>query len=38
VKDAFWPELQGALLGNRAAKPAMAEARRKVDRVLRNSA
>ena len=37
VKDAFWPELQGALLGNRGAKPAMAEARRKMDRVLRSS-
>lgn len=37
VKAAFWPELQGALLGNRDAKRAMTEARRKVDRVLRSS-
>lgn len=38
VKDAFWPELQGALLGHRDAKAALSEAKRKVERVLRNNA
>ena len=38
VKDAFWPELQGALLGHREAKPALTEATRKVARALRNNA
>ena len=38
VKDAFWPDLQGALLGHKDAKTAMADAKRKVERALRNNA
>lgn len=38
VKDAFWPELQGALLGHRKPAAAIAEAKRKVGRALRNNA
>ncbi len=35
VKEAFYPELQGALLGNKSAAEALADAERKVNRVLR---
>lgn len=34
IIDAFWPELQGALLGRRAAKPAITAANRGVTRLL----
>ncbi len=34
VKDAFYPNLQSALLGHRPAKPALEAAKRAVDRVL----
>ena len=34
IKEAFWPELQAALLGQKDAKTALAEADRKVTRVL----
>ena len=37
VKDAFYPELQNALLGRKDAKTALAEASRKVDRALRRA-
>lgn len=35
VKEAFWPELQSALLGRRDARSALAEAERKVARELK---
>jgi ABC-type glycerol-3-phosphate transport system substrate-binding protein len=35
IKEAFWPELQSALLGQKSAEEAIAEAERKVARVLR---
>ena len=35
VKEAFWPELQNALLGRRDAKSALADAERKVARELK---
>ncbi|MEZ5838632.1 MAG: sugar ABC transporter substrate-binding protein [Geminicoccaceae bacterium] len=35
IKDAFWPDLQAALLGQRDAAEAIADAERKVNRVLR---
>ena len=38
IKDAFWPEFQSALLGRKDAKAALADAKRKVERVLRNNA
>jgi ABC-type glycerol-3-phosphate transport system substrate-binding protein len=34
VKDAFWPELQNALLGRKPAKQALADAERRVAREL----
>jgi ABC-type glycerol-3-phosphate transport system substrate-binding protein len=37
VKDAFWPEVQNAVLGRKDAKTAMAEASRKVTRELRRA-
>lgn len=37
VKDAFWPELQNALLGRKDAKTALADADRKVKRELRRA-
>ena len=37
VKDAFYPELQNALLGRKDAKTALAEASRKVERALRRA-
>jgi ABC-type glycerol-3-phosphate transport system substrate-binding protein len=37
VKDAFYPELQNALLGRKDAKTAMKEASRKVARELRRT-
>jgi len=35
MKEAFWPELQSALLGRRDARSALAEAERKVARQLK---
>lgn len=35
VKDVFYPELQAALLGEKSAAEALADAERKVNRVLR---
>jgi ABC-type glycerol-3-phosphate transport system substrate-binding protein len=35
IKEAFWPELQNALLGQTPAEAAISEAERKVARVLR---
>ncbi len=37
VKDAFWPEIQNALLGRKDAKTALADAERAVVRVMRRS-
>ncbi len=37
VKDAFWSELQSALLGRKPARQAMADAERRVARELRRS-
>jgi ABC-type glycerol-3-phosphate transport system substrate-binding protein len=37
IKEAFYPELQSALLGRTSAKEALAEAERKVNRVLRRA-
>lgn len=37
VKDAFWPELQNALLGRKDGKTALADAERKVMRELKKS-
>ena len=37
IKEAFFPELQSALLGRTSAKDALAEAERKVNRVLRRA-
>jgi len=37
LKEAFYPELQSALLGRVSAKDALAEAERKVNRVLRRA-
>jgi len=37
IKDAFWPELQNALLGRKDAKTALADAERAITRVLRRS-
>jgi hypothetical protein len=37
IKDAFYPELQNALLGRKAAKDALEEASRKVSRELRRA-
>ena len=34
IKEAFWPEIQSALLGRKDAKSALAEAERKVQREL----
>lgn len=34
IKDAFWPELQSALLGRKTAKQALADADRRVSREL----
>lgn len=34
IKDAFWPELQSALLGRKPAKQALADADRRVSREL----
>jgi ABC-type glycerol-3-phosphate transport system substrate-binding protein len=34
IKDAFWPELQSALLGRKKAKQALADADRRVSREL----
>jgi ABC-type glycerol-3-phosphate transport system substrate-binding protein len=34
VKDAFWPELQSALLGRKSARQALADAERRVTREL----
>jgi ABC-type glycerol-3-phosphate transport system substrate-binding protein len=35
IKDAFWPDIQAALLGQRDPAEAVADAERKVNRVLR---
>jgi ABC-type glycerol-3-phosphate transport system substrate-binding protein len=35
IKEAFYPELQSALLGQKSAKDALASAEKKVNRVLR---
>jgi ABC-type glycerol-3-phosphate transport system substrate-binding protein len=35
IKEAFYPELQSALLGQKSAKAALADAEKKVNRVLR---
>jgi ABC-type glycerol-3-phosphate transport system substrate-binding protein len=35
IKDAFWPDIQAALLGQRDPAEAIADAERKVNRVLR---
>jgi ABC-type glycerol-3-phosphate transport system substrate-binding protein len=37
IKDAFYPELQNALLGRKDAKTAMDDAARKVTRELRRA-
>lgn len=37
VKDAFWAEIQNAVLGRKDAKTAMADAERAVTRVMRRS-
>ncbi len=37
VKEAFWPELQNALLGRKDAKTALGEAERKVTRELKRA-
>lgn len=37
IKDAFWPEIQAALLGQKPAKEALEQADRKVSRVLRRA-
>lgn len=37
IKDAFWPEIQNAVLGRKDAKTALADAERAVARVLRRS-
>lgn len=37
VKDAFWPEMQNALLGRKDPKTALADAERAVTRVMRRS-
>ncbi|MBZ8134955.1 ABC transporter substrate-binding protein [Afifella sp. IM 167] len=34
IKDAFYPELQAALLGEKSAEDALSEAERKVNRIL----
>ena len=34
IKDAFWPELQNALLGRKPARQALADAERRVTREL----
>jgi ABC-type glycerol-3-phosphate transport system substrate-binding protein len=34
IKEAFYPELQSALLGQKSAKAALSDAERKVGRVL----
>ena len=34
IKNAFYPELQSALLGQKSAKDALADAEKKVNRVL----
>ncbi len=34
IKDAFYPELQNALLGQKSAKAALTDAERKVNRIL----
>jgi ABC-type glycerol-3-phosphate transport system substrate-binding protein len=35
IKEAFWPSLQAALLGQQDPQAALDDAQRKVDRVLR---
>jgi ABC-type glycerol-3-phosphate transport system substrate-binding protein len=37
VKDAFWPELQNAVLGRKDARTALADAERRVARELRRA-
>ena len=37
IKDAFWPEIQNAVLGRKDGKTALADAERGVKRVLRRS-
>lgn len=37
VKDAFWPELQSALLGRKPARQALADAERRAARELSRS-
>jgi len=37
VKDAFWAEIQNAVLGRKDAKTALADAERAVTRVMRRS-
>ena len=37
VKEAFWPEVQSALLGRKDAKTALADADRLMTRVLARS-
>ena len=36
IKEAFYPELQAALLGQKSAEDALAEAEEKVNRILRS--
>ena len=38
LKDAFWPEVQNAVLGRKDAKTALADAERNVNRLLRRKA
>lgn len=37
IKDAFWPEIQAALLGQKSPKDALEQADRKVSRLLRRA-
>ncbi len=37
IKDAFWPEVQNAVLGRKDAKTAMDEASKKVAREMRRA-
>jgi hypothetical protein len=38
LKDAFYPEIQNAVLGRKSAKAALADAERAVNRVLSRNA
>ena len=37
IKDAFWPEVQAALLGQKDAKEALDQAERKINRLLKRA-